>query len=92
MVSTNGTHPARGLRDEAGTSESRRAIRRLCRNGNSTTVGVPPEFLNRMHVLPGDFVELIYDDEWEGFFVRRHVRPPIVSPRSQPSPRVTDGA
>lgn len=91
-MGTDSTHPTRGLRAEAGSGESRRAIRRLCRNGNSTTIGVPPEFLNKMHTLPGEFVELIYDEEWEGFFVRPYQRPPIVSPRSTPSPRVIDGA
>jgi hypothetical protein len=61
----------------SATDEHRRAVRRLCKNGNSITVSVPPEFMRAMNVLPGSQLELVFDREWEGFFVRVYHEPPI---------------
>lgn len=92
MVSTDRTHPGRGIRAEAGNDESRRAIRVLSRNGNSTTISVPVPFLHSMNLLPGSRVELVYDHEWGGFFVLPYVEKPIASTPPAPTGEATHGA
>jgi len=65
---------------------NRLAVRKLIRNGSSLACTIPPEWLDAMHLLPGDAMELIYDHEWNGVFVRalhpRTFRPSIVPPAS----------
>lgn len=60
----------------------RRARRKISKQGNSSMIAIPPEFMEWMHVYTGDDVEMIYDDEYRGFFVRplqpRTFRPDIV--------------
>ena len=47
-----------------------KAYRKLTKNGNSVTVGVPGIFQRALSLFEGDSVELILDREWGGYFVR----------------------
>jgi len=90
-VSTVRTDRRGGGDPSVQMGELRRTRRKLVRNGNSLTVAVPPEFLSWMRLLPGDLLEMTYDPEWDGFFVRAarpHVFRPAPSPVPPPLPRV----
>lgn len=69
------THPQGGGPATVIGDDRRRAVRLLCRNGNSTTISVPPEFMAAMGIFPGDRVELVFDREWGGFLVRTYFEP-----------------
>lgn len=49
---------------------ARHATRTLSKQGNSICIPVPQPFMRAMNVFPGDRLELIYDFELCGFFVR----------------------
>lgn len=65
------------------SDDHRLAVRKLARNGNSLTVSLPPEFVSAMYVLPGDDLELVYDHEWQGVFIRA-LRPRTFRPATRP--------
>lgn len=48
----------------------RHATRTLSKQGNSIGLSIPQPFMRAMNVYPGDTLELIFDFELRGFFVR----------------------
>lgn len=60
------------------------AVRTASKQGNSICIPIPPAFMRAMNLFPSDKVELIFDREWGGFFVRllkpREFRPPTPPP------------
>lgn len=69
-MSTDRTPRGRGLLRGSVSATNRTATRKLTKQGNSICLAVPMPFLHAMGVFPGEFLELIYDAEWDGFFVR----------------------
>lgn len=44
--------------------------RKVCVNGNSTTVSLPPFILRNLNLLPGDWLALALDADGGGFVAR----------------------
>lgn len=70
LVGVESTYPDGGATVMDVDGDRRRAVRRLSRNGNSTTITVPPEFLHSMGRLPGELVELVSIAGGRAFVVR----------------------
>jgi antitoxin component of MazEF toxin-antitoxin module len=69
-MSTDRHLPGRGIQRGAIDPNRRIATRTLSRQGNSICVPVPRPFMHAMNVVAGDMVEMIFDFEFDGFFVR----------------------
>ena len=90
LMSTDRHTRGRGLLRGTVTESNRTATRKLMKQGNAICVAVPVPFLHAMGIFGGEYVELIFDAEWDGFFVRA-LRSRPWRPETPPPPRSAEG-
>ena len=80
-MSTDAVGVGRGVHETDPSGDRLIADRRISRQGNSQMIAVPPAFMRRLNLYPGDTVRLTLDPEMGGYFVRPKVervfRPPL---------------